>query len=89
MTLSGDGRFMDSKRLRIVSIDKELLICLLQNAHKEWTFSGMPDDAELVGSRDRFDKNTVELKVWSKEFSPVNEGCLIPELLIYSIRNKS
>ena len=72
----------DSRRLRILEIDKGLLVSILQGAARKLTFNGMPNDARIVGCQDDFFKDTIKLKIWSASFSPVVDGGMIPPFLV-------
>lgn len=71
-----------SRRVAIVRMDRYLLASMLKGYARRY-MSDAPADMEVLDMRQPFDQpDVVLLKVASKTFAEVPDGCVIPEITI-------
>ena len=75
---------MPSRRIKIMSIDRECFAGLFRQQDRQLIFEGLPDDAMVVGISEHvfFDRDLIAIKFESATFPEVEEGHAAPELQI-------
>ncbi len=72
------------RRLKLLRISPEILICVFDTDRESFRITGMPRDAKILSVSDQLGlaSNEIVFMVESKEFPEVLAGGIIPELIL-------